>query len=215
MDRKRSKKAKSLRAARDNITRSPNEKIPKITAYPAIRKTLRFRNSAAYSGALNVGGLLMSGGMVAFATNSSACIHNSVKVHRIRIWSAPKTDSTGEFRQANVQWNSSSGYSCTQKFFDTSISNAEPLFVESRPQKDSLAHDWMSLFTVQYCNISLPDVGCIVDIDCSMIQSVSQGINVTTALAATLGHLNYGNLDSTGSGNIATMFQQGTGGNLY
>lgn len=214
MDRKRSKKAKSFGAAREQ-TRLRNEKIPKIPCYPAIRKTLRFRNSAAYSGALSVGGLLMSGGMIAFATNSSSCIHNSVKVHKIRIWSAPKSDSTGEFRQASVQWNSSSGYSCTQKFYDTSISNADPLYVESRPQKDSLASEWMSLFTVQYCNIALPDVGCIVDIDCSMVQSVSQGVNVTTALAATLGYLYYGNLDSTGSGNVATMFQLGPGGPLY
>jgi hypothetical protein len=188
------------------------EHIPKLMAFAEVTRTIRFRNSAVYNGPLNVGGLLMAAGMVQFANNSSACVFKSLKVHRIRIWAAPKTDSTGERRIADVQWASSSGFSKGQKPYDVSISNAEPLFIETRPDKNSLCSSWMSLFTVQYANINLPDIGAIVDVHASFVQNNGQGVNVTTALIGTVGTQYFGYLDSTGSGNIAVVGPIGSTG---
>jgi hypothetical protein len=190
------RKQRSNKSKKKTITTTREEDdIPQIQLIPTYYKVLRFKNLNTDPSAdvtLLIGDLLSALGTVSASSTTGYPFAKSVKVKRISIWGAPKSDSSGAFSEAFIDWHSSSGFSSGNKKSDISISNARPCFVTSTPPRGSLCEFWCELTTVQYVTIRVP-LGGIVDVHVDWKQAEAAVSPITSIFSA--GFVYYGKLD--------------------
>jgi hypothetical protein len=132
-------------------------------------------------------------GVVSVTSTSGYCVAKAVKVKKIVIWGAPKSDDDTSYAEAFIDWHSSSGFSSGNKKSDISISNAKPCFVSSKPPVGSLCEFWNELTSVQYCTIRVP-VNGIVDVHVNWKQA-EEGVVGPIVSIFSVGFMYYGKLD--------------------
>jgi hypothetical protein len=130
---------------------------------------------------------------------SKSAIAYTVKVKKIEIWAAPKSDSDGAWQHASIDWHNSTSFASGKKVSDVSISNARPLHVVSKPPRDSVCNFWMQNGGIQYVTISVP-VGAIVDIDVSYTMADNATHSSTGSTFHPPGYIFYDFLDNTTGG---------------
>lgn len=175
-----------------------HEDIPQISAQPVFKRRLRFRNSNAGEvlTTLRSDELFNSCGMIAEGF-SRYPIAFAVKVRRITIWGAPKSDTSGAFSQIDVDWHNSTSFASGKKYTDCSISNAHPAYLTCKPPPNSVCNLWMQSTGIQYCEIRVPE-GAIIDLDVSytladdLVHSFAGATNQATALFV-MGYLDQNN----------------------
>jgi len=179
--------------------------IPQYQTVPTFSRKLRFRNTNTDATAdvpLLIGDLLAAIGVNSATSTTGYTIAKAVKVRRITIWGAPKSDSAGDYSEAMIDWHSSSGFSSGNKKEDVSISNAKPCYVTSKPPRGSLCEFWCENGSVEYCTIRMP-LGGIIDVDISFKFAEAQTALITSIFSP--GFLYYGKLDFTNNALIVPL----------
>jgi hypothetical protein len=164
---------------------------------PTFSRRLRFQNQGpALTEALNALDLMNACGKYSYTSSglTTAAVAFNIKVKKIEIWAAPLSDSTGAFTTASIDWHSSSAFGSGKKVSDSSISNARPLHVVSKPPKDSICGFWMQDPTVQYCTVSIPPGG-IIDVLVNYTMPDNAIHSSTNVSFLTVGNIYYGSLD--------------------
>jgi len=170
---------------------------PQMESSPTFSRRLRFQNQGpALTEALNALDLMNACGKYSYTSSglTTAAVAFNIKVKKIEIWAAPLSDSTGAFTTASIDWHSSSAFGSGKKVSDSSISNARPLHVVSKPPKDSICGFWMQDPTVQYCTVSIPPGG-IIDVLVNYTMPDNAIHSSTNVSFLTVGNIYYGSLD--------------------
>jgi hypothetical protein len=179
---------------------------PMYLSLPSYSVKLRFvcTNTVQADYVLDAGNLCIATGCVVDTANSRAYAPaNVVKIRKIQIWAAPKSDTTDGVKTASIDWHNSTGYASGKKISDTSVSNARVLYVSSKPPSNSISSFWMELWATQFATVSLPPYA-VIDISltyrCAHSTMNYRSISnyISTPASNTLFH---GRLDFNSSGN--------------
>jgi hypothetical protein len=196
MERRKPKSSRIKPVKRNEVLTLSREHIPAIQVVPTYHKVLRFRNlntDATAETTLTIGDLLAALGVVSVSSTQGYMVAKAVKVLKIEIWGAPKSDDDSSYAETFIDWHSSSGFSSGNKKADISISNAHPVYVSSKPPRGSLCEFWCELTTVQYATIRVPING-IVDVTVNWKQA-EESLNGPVTSIFSVGFMYYGKLD--------------------
>lgn len=166
----------------------------------------RFANStstvSATVSAANIGTAL---GVLATSATNSYPVIVSARIKRVRIWTLPSTSTT---TTCAIQWLGSTGNTNASQVehSDTSLSTAEPAFVDSVPPPDSSASWWFatdgSVTTpLLFISASGPSV---VDVFVDCVLSDGNAMTAYTSSGMTAGRVYYSPLQGA-SGNLAPV----------
>lgn len=167
---------------------------PQMNMQPTFRRRMRFLNSADVTcqdviKSIDVLGAL---GCLATATNigtESFTIASAARIKSVEIWGAPKSDSTGAWCSAVVEWKNSTSFSKSTRVEDVSISNARPLHVFTKPPKNSVSDLWFHGPAVELFHIKVPP-GAIIDLVVEfLICDIKEPLSVTLPAIASEGDM--------------------------
>ena len=131
--------------------------------------------------------------MCSTANNSVSLIANSVKVHKVSIWSPPAAQ--GGTATCSVTWSTANDYTAMVEVSDTTMSTAIPAHVSTKPPPGSAASFWLGAGTNTIFTVIAP-TGSIIDVHCTHVLYDTQAAGTTVTVAAgTLGALYYMPLD--------------------
>lgn len=174
---------------------------PPIEANPPIHLTLRFACASALSNAnLTYANLFLACGAVAATATTGNGIVKAVRVNRVRIWGAAPAAGTSEI--IAFRWSSSSlGYTRGNEIADVSNNPSRPPYLETRPSKDSLVADYVSVgvAATTWAVTTLP-AESIIELSLSCILCDGDTTNATFSGSSGLiaGVTYYGRLDGVG-----------------
>jgi len=182
-------------------------KPPQIVTNVRVTRVYRYRASSATSQDISQNELIAAMGVMStVATTSATAMFNTVKLHRVSVWTPPALDvaSVANDRSCTITWNSPEGGSAIAsglEVSDSTMSNAYPAHISAKPPTGSLASFWLTaysgtaavnLFTIQ-CG-----AGSIVDVHVTAIMNDTNGANglpYTTTAGPGLGVVYYPPLD--------------------
>jgi hypothetical protein len=163
--------------------------------------------------------LLIAGGGVCTVVNTNArCPFLAVKLHRVRLWMQSITSGTAAYavtQTATLNWGPASGnvfYGASKSQVNaTSVGPEEPLYIDSRPPRESNAAGWQQANTDIMFSISGPPsslggaagnlpAGTLIEIDATWVFSdgSANGLALPAfgGITAALGQVVYPSLDN-------------------
>ncbi len=162
-----------------------------------VNHTYRFETAGSATQSITDRDLLAAAGCVCTVNNSTlTSIFQSVKLNSIEIWSAT---TPGDVTTISLLWGTDASVgNTTKEVSDTSISNAFPAHIFSRPPQGSFASFWQSGTTENTMFTIVCSIKCIVDVNmtCILNDGTSSSATVTVASAA-LGAVYYAPLDGS------------------
>jgi hypothetical protein len=143
-------------------------KPPQLKSNIVVRHTYRFTSTSATATAITPTSLLGAAGTVCNTGNTAvACIFQSVKVNKLRMWAPPPAQ--GSVATCSVEWIGSVASQISNlEVSDSSNSTATPAIVSCRPPRQSLASFWQQPGTNTLFTLTAP-VGTIIDVSLSLI----------------------------------------------
>jgi len=175
---------------------------PQFLANPVVPMKLRFSvaNSSATGITVTPFTICQAGGMMAVTTSTQYPLATAVKVSRVRLW-ASATGAGSNGATASIQWAGSGGnFGSNFDVSDTSLSQAYPAHVDSRPPARSLAADWSvgtntgTLFQIAISS----NTEVLIDVDAVFVLNDGTAGTVVTASGASVGTVYYAPLDGRG-----------------
>lgn len=166
MQRKRSRNAKPLRAARGNA-QLRNVLIPQISSNVRTSHRFRYISSAAVNGQIiNSDSLLSAAGAIGTITNSTVALcYESVRLRQVEVWAPPA--SQGAAATVSVEWLGANSPSI--EISDTTLSVANNAHVRGSPPKSSLASFWQVVGTPSNLFVLTCPTGSVVDIQMDLV----------------------------------------------
>lgn len=168
---------------------------PAVPTNVQVVHTYRFRSTAATRTAISMLDLLGIAGAVGRVANTSlSLIANSVKLHRVSIWSPPA--SQGAAATCSITWSTAQTFTEMSEVSDTTLSTAVPAHVSSKPPPGSAASFWIGGTTSDTVMTLEAPVGSVIDVHCTHVLQDDQAAGASyAAAAATIGALYYLPLD--------------------
>jgi hypothetical protein len=181
--------------------------IPTIKANTTVTRKFRYANgNTSFNGNITTLGLLNACGSICTTANTTGTIlAQSCKLKEIEVWGAPQ--SNGGIESVSVEFssqdNSSSSFSSSLQFMDTSINPSSPCYVRCKPPKGSQASLWQNTANDnKLFNLNI-GANAIVDITLEYVQLDDNNAKISTTYSsgsATLGNIYYGYLDYNSPG---------------
>lgn len=201
-------KKKSQRIG-DSVSVPSRIKPPQIVSNVRVTRVYRYRSTTAFSQEISQIELLPSLGLMStVATTTGTSIFNTFKIHRVSMWGPPgfSADGTGAIdRSVTLTWNSAEGAVIPSglEVSDSTMSNAYPAHVSSKPPAGSLASFWVTAYqgtaALNLFTVAGP-VGTVIDIHLTAIMNDTNGANgvsFTTTAGPGLGVVYYAPLEGT------------------
>jgi hypothetical protein len=164
---------------------------------PTLKTTQKFRFQAG--GAVTresvTRGMLLNLVTMATTTTNQFRLYGAVKLKSVSLWAVPSSTSTTQ-QTASLEWKGT--YAPSIVVADTSMGNARPLYVHSRPQGNS-SERWWSIFNQQEAEVLFQitgPAGMIIDVELTMRLQDDEGPMAGengTGAASTVGviYINY------------------------
>jgi hypothetical protein len=204
-NRGRMKKKGTGRANKEGVNVPSRIKPPQIVSNVRVTRVYRFRAAIATTQDISQNELINAlGVMQTVVTTTATSIFNTVKVHRVSVWTPPDLSGSSAIdRSCTITWNSAEGAVIPSgiEVSDSTMSTAYPAHVSSKPPAGSIASFWLTaysgtaalnLFTVA-CG-----VGSIIDVHCTGIMgdtNSASNLSYTTTAGPGLGVVWYPPLD--------------------
>lgn len=163
-----------------------------------VTHTFRFYANATFTkSAISSFDLIPIAGALATTTTSVRPIASNMKIHSIEMWATPDT-SADAIETIALEWTpfGTLGASNLEKS-DTSISNARPAHIFTRPPRGSSAEFWFDdLVDVTLLLITGPK-STVIDVNVSYVLNDSSPTSAISCTAATVGRLYFQAMDGT------------------
>jgi hypothetical protein len=198
-------KKKGGRQRTDQVNVPSRIKPPQIMSNVRVNRVYRFRAAIATSQDISQNELINAlGVMQTVVTTTATSIFNTVKVHRVSMWTPPDLSGSSVIdRSCTLTWNSAEGAVIPSgiEVSDSTMSTAYPAHVSSKPPPGSIASFWLTaysgtaalnLFTIA-CG-----VGTIIDVHVTGIladTNSASNLPYTTSAGPGLGVVWYPPLD--------------------
>ncbi len=200
MNRRRSRKAKPLRAVRGN-SRSRKVNPPQLSSNIRTTHKFRFLSNAAFNNTITSKSLLNAAGGIGTIVNSTiALCYESVRLLKVEVWSPPAAQ--GAAATVSVEWLSTQSPSIEAS--DTTLSVAHNAHVSTRPPIGSLASFWQNMDATNNLFVLICPINSVVDVTFELVQFDRNTAAATQAALATVvvGRMYFLALDNNLGSNI-------------
>jgi hypothetical protein len=160
--------------------------------------TYRFVSTSGTSTSVTPNTLCFAAGAICVVSNSTvASCYDSVKINRVEIYTPPA--SQGSSATCSLNWESSgSGFAPNMEVSDTSVSVADPAYINCIPPPRSVSGFWNLFADTSVLFTVVAPTGSIIDVHLSLILADNGVENSTNGsiTTGTLGVMYYLSLDS-------------------
>jgi hypothetical protein len=185
----------------NNRNSSVQEHPPQRQSQPVLSRVLRFVNTASVQVEFQVNSfdLICALGVIPITSSTAYAICKSVKLKRVQIWAAPKSDSDSAHKEAFVDWDTNTSFGCSKRVSDVSMSNAHPLYIDTKPPKEGVSSFWSyGNPVVNLATVSVP-TAAVVDVTVNFTMADRSMLLQTISLFFTVGQISYAKLDQSGT----------------